>query len=576
MMRARHRSVLGLVSASALAALSAPFVVAPAQAADSSSPVVENVVNAELLPETEEGPPPGWSWLGWDTTGGTGVARVEVDDSEPVHHDGSLHVATPAAGDAVRVRQVVPLNRTDGPSLQGTTSIGFDVRAVAGPAPDLIIKVDCNARASSSPEAAFTLTYAGAVPSDGGWHHVDASDSGAAMWWSDATMNADGTAADPSQLPTAGGLKGGAGSPHPMSEFTRVCTDSLIRSYGVRQAIQGADGYVDNVRLAGRSTNFWVPVLTRLAGENRRVTACEAARHQFTNFLEYSQGNWWNPAAVRDHPKAVVVVNQNSYADALAAGPLANAVHGALLLNPGRGETGCMSVPGIERVDTVYLVGGTGVLDATVEGAFRELGITTINRIGGDDRYETAVKVTQAIDAIRPAGTTQQVFLASGTDFPDALSAGAPAGHAFGSVLLTKGASAAPATSAYLAGRPDATVYAIGGPAAEAATLPAANELVGANRYETATIVADRFFPNPTSAAFASGVGFADALAAAAYGGHLGAPVILVGPDAVPNAVFSYAARHRSTLRGSVLLGGTGAVNRLAFDLLSTKLTPAL
>lgn len=573
-MRPRHRSVLSLVSVSALTALTTSLIATPGQAAASASPVVENIVNAELLPETEDGPPPGWSWLGWDTTGGTGVARIQVDDSEPVHHDGSLHVATPAAEDSVQVRQVVPLNRTDGPSLQGTTSIGFDVRVVAGPAPDLIIKVDCSARASSSPEAAFTLTYAGEIASDAGWHHVDAYDSGAAMWWSSATMNGDGTASDASQLPTAGGLKGGAGSPHPISEWARVCTDSLIRSYGVRQATQGADGYIDNVRLGNRSTNFWVPVLTRLAGENRRVTACEAARHQFTNSLEYSQGDWWNPAALRDHPKAVVVVNQNSYADALAAGPLANAVHGALLLNPGHGETGCLSVPGIERVDTVYLVGGTGVLDATVEAAFRQLGITTITRIGGDDRYQTAVKVAQAIDGLRPAATPQQVFLASGTDFPDALSAGAPAGAAFGSVLLTKGARPAPATSAYLAGRPQATVFAIGGPAAAAVTLPASNELVGPNRYETATIVADRFFPRPTSAAFASGVGFPDALAAAAYGGHLGVPVILVGPDAVPNAVFAYADRHRGTLRGSVLLGGTGAVNRLAFDLLSTELTP--
>jgi putative cell wall-binding protein len=574
MMRPRHRSALGLASLSALAMTTSALAIGPGQAAAVTSPVVENVVNAELLPETEEGPPPGWSWRGWDTTGGTGVARIEIDDSEPVQHDGSLHVATPAGNDAVQVRQVVPLNRTDGPSLQTATSIGVDVRAVTGPAPDLIIKVDCSARASSSPEATFTLTYAGSVPSDGAWHHVDAYASGTAMWWSNATMNGDGTAADASQLPTAGGLKGGPGSPHAISEFARVCTNSLIRSYGVRQATQGAEGYVDNVRLAGRSTNFWVPVLTRLAGENRRVTACAAARHQFTNFLDFVDGDWWNPAAVRDHPKAVVVVNQNSFADALAAGPLANAVHAALLLNPGRGETGCLSDPGIERVDTVYLVGGTGVLDATVEAAFRNLGISTVTRIGGDDRYETAVKVGQAIDALRPAGTTQQVFLASGTDFPDALSAGAAAGHAFGSVLLTKGTTAAPATSAYLAGRPAATVVAIGGPAAAAVSLPASDELVGQNRYETATAVADRFFPNPTTAAFASGVGFADALSAAAYGGHVGAPVLLVGPDGVPNTVFAYADRHRATLRGSVLLGGTAAVNRLAFDVLLTELTP--
>jgi putative cell wall-binding protein len=559
-----------------LTGLSASFVAAPAVAADPVPPgvVVENIVNAELLPETEEGPPPGWSWLGWDTAGGTGIARIVVDDSEPVQHDGSLHVATPAAGDRVQVRQVVPLNRTDGPTLQGMTAAGFDVRAVTGPAPELIVKVDCKARASSSPEGAFTLTYAGESPADGAWHHVDVVDGGNAMWWSDATMNADGSSASASQLPTVGGLKGGPGSPHTLSEYVRVCTGSLIRSYGVRQAVPGADGYVDNVRLGSRSTNFWVPVLTRLAGENRRLTACEAAKHQFTNDLEYSDGTWWNPAAVRDHPKAVVVVNQNSYADALAAGPLASAVHGALLLSRGYGDTDCIGGLGLERPSQAYLVGGTGVLDASVERSLRQLGITDVARIGGDDRYETAVKVAQAIDLLRPSGTPQQVFLASGTDFPDALSAGAAAGSAFGSVLLTRGSTPAAATSAYLASRPQATAYAIGGPAAAATALPEANELVGPNRYETATMVADRFFPQPATAAFASGVGFADALSAAAYGGHLHAPVILVGPDAVPNAVFSYAARHRGALRGSVLLGGTAAVNRPAFDLLYATLRP--
>jgi putative cell wall-binding protein len=561
--------------ASAVALLAGLVPAMPADAASTNT--VESNTNAELLPETEDGPPPGWSWLGWDTSGGTGVARVVVDDSEPVRHDGSLHVATPAAGDRVQVRQVVPLNRTDGPTLQGLTDGSVDLRAVSGPAPEVIVKIDCNARASSSPEGAFTLTYAGAVPSDGAvtsdaWHHVDLVDGGAALWWSDATMNADGSKESASQLPTPGGLKGGAGSPHPLSEYARVCTNSLIRSYGIRQRVQGADGYADNLRVGSRSTNFWVPVLTRLAGANRSATACQAARHQFTNILEYEDGNWWNPAAVRDHPKAVVVANQNGYPDALAAGPLANAVHGALLLSNGRDMAPCMP-DGIERVDTVYLVGGPAVLAPSVEEAYRRAGITDVRRLGGRDRYETAVTVAEAVNELR-GGSSHTVFLASGTDFADAVSAGAPAGQAGGSVLLTNGARMAPATAAYLAQHPAATVYAIGGPAAAAATLPAADEIVGANRYETATMVADRFFPAPSSAAFASGVLFPDALSAAAYGGNVGVPVILLAPDAVPNTVLAYAARHRATLRGSVLLGGTGAVAWFTADLLTSRLTP--
>lgn len=534
---------------------------------------VENITNIELLPETEQGPPPGWSWLGWDTSGGTGLARVEVDDSEPARHDGSLHVATPAAGDRVQVRQVVPLNRTDGPTLQGLTAGSVDLRVMAGPGPDVIIKVDCRARASSSPEAAFTLTYAGSAASDGTWQTVDLVAGGAAMWWSDATMNADGSRASASEPPTAGGLKGGPGSPHSLSEFARVCTGSLIRSYGIRQSAQGAEAYVDSLRIARRTTNFWVPPLTRLAGVDRRATACEAAKHQFTNYLEYDQGDWWNPAAVRDHPRAVVVANQSSYPDALAAGPLAAAVHGALLLGNGRDMAPCMPGIGIERVDIVYLVGGPAVLAPSVEQAYRKAGIADVRRIGGTDRFDTAVRVAEAIDALRPAGSQASVFLASGTDFPDALSAGAPAGDAVGSVLLTRGTRMAEATARYLAAHPATTAYAIGGPAAAAATFDAANEIVGTTRYETATMVADRFFATTQSAAFASGVRFPDALAAAAYGGHVGAPVLLVGPDGVPNAVLDYLRQHRNTLRGSVLLGGTDAVSGPTFDALSRALT---
>jgi hypothetical protein len=562
--------VVALTSATALTA--GLLWATPALAADSVT--VENVTNAELLPETEEGPPPGWSWLGWDTSGGTGVARVEVDDSEPVHHDGSLHVATPGAGDQVQVRQVVPLNRTDGPTLQALGAASVDLRVLTGPAPEIVIKVDCNARASSSPEAAFTLTYAGTVAADGTWHHVDLADGGQAMWWSDVTMNADGTWAPASQLPTAGGLKGGPGSPHTLAEYAGVCGNSLLRSYGIRQATQGAEAYVDSLRIAARSTNFWVPVLTRVAGADRAATACETAKHQFTNSLEYDAGGWQNPAAVRDRPKAVVVVNQDGFADAVTAGPLANALHGALLMSNGRDIAPCMPAPGIERVDTVVLVGGEGVLAPSVEQAYRNAGITDVRRVGGADRFETAVKVAQAIDALRPPSTSQTLFLASGTDFPDALSAGAPAGRSSGAVLLTAGSRMAPATQAYLQSHAGATVYAVGGQAAAATDLPAANELVGPNRYETATIVADRFFPEPTSAAFASGVRFPDALSGAAYGGHLGLPVLLVGPDGVPNSVLAWMRAHRSTVRGSVLLGGPGAVNSLVFEILQARLAP--
>lgn len=201
------------------------------------------------------------------------MARVVVDRSEPLHHDGSLHVATPSEGDRVQVRRLPLLDPADTPRLQSLATGGVDLRTTTGPAPQIIIKVDCHADPITRIESAFTLMYAGGIPDDDAWHHVDLVDGGRALWWSDATMNADGTATPASQQPTPGGLKGGEGSPHMLSEYQHECSDSLIRGVGVRQSTQGAEGYVDNLRLAGRSTNFGIPPLTRVAGSNRRDTA---------------------------------------------------------------------------------------------------------------------------------------------------------------------------------------------------------------------------------------------------------------------------------------------------------------
>ena len=105
--------------------------------------------------------------------------------------------------------------------------------------------------------------------------------------------------------------------------------------------------------------------------------------------------------------------------------------------------------------------------------------------------------------------------IASGS-FDVLLSSGAAPSFVIGEGVVSR------ATESTLRGQGVTTVR-IGG-TDRAVTLPAGNEIVGANRYETATLVADRFFPEPATAAFASGATYPDALSAAAFGGHAGAP----------------------------------------------------
>jgi hypothetical protein len=491
----------------------------------------------------------GWFWLRYDQRGPGAQAEIARDLSPEAHGDGSLRLVTRTTDDQVAVRRLTAAPRDPRLPLADVVSGSFDVLVGSGAAPSFVIEVTCRQSASYL-YGDVRLTYAGPMPAGPGWHTVDVVQGGAATW-----------------------ARKGSSTLTTLGDVARECPIGTIIDYGVQLTSPG-DVRIDNVSLNDVVSNFRQPVLERVGGADRLMTACALAGRTFTpleSTLPQFPDPYADPWAPRTQARTLVLANDRSYADSLAAGPLAAILDAPLLLNHGTGlDTGCTLIaPGA----TVYIVGGEGVVSRTTESTLRSQGLTTV-RIGGKDRYATAVAVATAIDGLRPDGASQEVFLASGTDFPDALSAGAPAGAASGAVLLTQGSRMAAATAAYLAGRTNATVYAIGGPAAAAASLPTGNELVGADRYETATIVADRFFPEPTTAAFASGANYSDALSAAAYGGNVAAPVLLMAPTAVPDVVAAYVQRHRGTLRGSVLLGGTGAVSDATFTNLLTALAP--
>ena len=83
---------------------------------------------------------------------------------------------------------------------------------------------------------------------------------------------------------------------------------------------------------------------------------------------------------------------------------------------------------------TVYILGGTTAVPASVATTLTGLGFV-VTRLSGADRYATAVAVAGAI------GNPGTVLLATGTNFPDALSAGPAAAHLGGAVLLTNGST---------------------------------------------------------------------------------------------------------------------------------------
>jgi hypothetical protein len=197
-------------------------------------------------------------------------------------------------------------------------------------------------------------------------------------------------------------------------------------------------------------------------------------------------------------------------------------------------------------------LGGTSALSNGVASAISGLG-DVVQRVAGADRFATAVAIAGAM------GDPSTVFEASGTNFPDALSAVPAAVATHGAIVLTNGAAQSSATLGYLGAH--ATIrYAVGGPAAWAD--PSAVALAGATRYATSQAVALAFFPNATGISVASGVTFPDALAGGVLAGTTNQPMLLVPPTGpLPEPPAAYLTTRHGMVTKSTVYGGTAAIS---------------
>ncbi|WP_337060076.1 cell wall-binding repeat-containing protein [Kineococcus sp. G2] len=271
--------------------------------------------------------------------------------------------------------------------------------------------------------------------------------------------------------------------------------------------------------------------VSRVSGADRIATAVQASR-----------------AFSQEKVPAVVLARSDSFADSLAAAPLASDAGGPLLLTPSAGLDPSVAdairdvlAPG----GTVYLLGGTSALSGAVEQSVRSLGVAgTVRRVAGADRFGTAVEIAKLL----PEATT--VSVVTGWNFPDGLAAGALMGvvdaetdHSVGVVLLSDGNQLGATTAGYLGSRDFATRIAIGGPAAVAVTGRAGwAPIAGADRYDTSARIARQFtsssfFEDATTiVGVATGEGWADALSGSALLAYGGGPLLLTQPGDLPDA----------------------------------------
>ncbi len=219
----------------------------------------------------------------------------------------------------------------------------------------------------------------------------------------------DGLSAGP-----AAGLAGGPVLLVPRDRIPDVTLTEIGRLRPGRIVIVGGAGVVspaveEHLKALAHQVERW-------SGADRYATAADVAR--------------------RSHPggsSVAYLASGGGFADALAAGPVAAQQDAPILLTPATMSADTQRVLADLHVNEVIVVGGTGAVSAAVESQLRGLGYT-VRRISGSDRFATAAALSRSAFG---AASETEVFMASGSNFPDALGAGAAAAHRGVPLLLT-------------------------------------------------------------------------------------------------------------------------------------------
>ncbi len=190
-------------------------------------------------------------------------------------------------------------------------------------------------------------------------------------------------------------------------------------------------------------------------------------------------------------------------------------------------------------------------------------------RTSGENRYATAAAASAR--GFDPG--VAAVYIASGTSFADALSAGPAASHRESPLLLTAPTFLPQETREELRRLAPAEIVLVGGEAAVSAEVErdlapyggSVRRIAGTDRFDTAAKVArDIWFDTTVDAAYiANGRSFADALGAAAAAAIDDVPVLLVDRDTLPTS--TAVTLDVLNVQFVTVAGGTAAVSSAVY-----------
>ena len=299
---------------------------------------------------------------------------------------------------------------------------------------------------------------------------------------------------------------------------------------------------------------FISPLFSQSSGAGSKTAADRiAGADRYQTAVAVSQKGW----KTSDY---AVLARGDHFADALCAGPLAHKYGGPILLTASN-QLNANTLTELKRlgVKHLFIAGGVGAVSQSVEDALKAAGIATIERIYGADRYETSVKIAEKI------GNTGKAVLATGSDFPDALSISGIAAKLGMPILLTDKNTLPASVSSYFQASTFTQTYVVGGTGvisdAVSDSVPGSFRLAGSDRYATNATIMQNFASelNFDTLYVAIGNNFADALTGAVLAAKSSSPLVLTA-QALPAVTANYL-QTKLKLSSKVLgLGGSSVV----------------
>ncbi|WP_346937492.1 cell wall-binding repeat-containing protein [Clostridium sp.] len=269
----------------------------------------------------------------------------------------------------------------------------------------------------------------------------------------------------------------------------------------------------------------------------------------------------------------VIIAPGMSYPDALCAGPLAAKNNAPILLARNESlssQSELRNLLSSLKVKKAIIVGGPTALSTSFENEIKAMSIST-ERLGGLDRYETSVKIAQAV------GNNGEIAIATGAGFADSLSISSVAGIKGMPILLTEQSVLTGTVKNYLDTQSISKSYVIGGTTvisdSVARSVKNPERLGGATRYETNEKIFNRFKSSLTSSEMfmALGTNFPDALSISALAAQKKSFVLLTNTIDVETPVMNIVTQNRNSISKMYVVGGPQFITSTILNQLRIK-----